>query len=199
MELPLKMEYGSFSRTTFGDVEVDDYEISIKPESSREKQKFRLPLIVLFAFSVVFFVGATFYFQSSKPTTKFSQLDIANPDILSYIPLEKSEYVFSDVGDMSIETSNEYGVFEGPYPFINDEIGSQLIEPYKATKVSIKGLFANDDNIQFAWNVDGFDSIMSGSEITITVQSTGVFSVSIHAVHTIDGYVSTYTTRLVSK
>ena len=48
--------------------------------------------------------------------------------------------VLWDASVLTITASNEYGTFSAPYPWMNDVIGTQLVEPYKDSVLTLSGL-----------------------------------------------------------
>ena len=48
--------------------------------------------------------------------------------------------VLWDASVLTIIASNEYGIFSAPYPWMNDVIGTQLVEPYKDSVLTLSGL-----------------------------------------------------------
>ena len=54
--------------------------------------------------------------------------------------------------DLYIQASNEYGAFTAPYPWLETPVsGSQLVEPYKTSTLTISGAFASGST--FSWNI----------------------------------------------
>jgi hypothetical protein len=96
-----------------------------------------------------------------------------------------------------IVATNEYGQYSGPYPFFDDFPGSQLIEPYKMT--SIRAVGEGDIGYRYLWEIEGQDGIIYGNPIKLQINSTGFFSLKVHAYGEDDSYQATFSTTLISK
>lgn len=104
----------------------------------------------------------------------------------------------ADSADMKkIQARNEYGVFTAPYPYLQEVQGSQIVEPYKQTTITIEGAYVTSDfNINFLWQIEGQDTLFTGPKINIMMQSTGKYEVSVHAFNKADVYLGSYSTVL---
>ena len=73
------------------------------------------------------------------------------------------------VRELSIVATNEYGKFSGPYPWLQSIAGSQVIEPYKLTNLTLDGELykksKESSGYTFAWYFVGAKSISGGTFI----------------------------------
>ena len=53
---------------------------------------------------------------------------------------------------MGITASNEYGIFSAPYPWLAS-VGSQIVEPYKVTTLSVTGMDSADSTVHYKWTL----------------------------------------------
>ncbi len=96
--------------------------------------------------------------------------------------------------------TNEYGQYNtGNYPFFADYPGSQLIEPYKNTSIEVTGAYSEDASVQYLWVIDGQSSMYVGNPISLTINTTGLFGISVHAYDSSDNYLASYSSTLISK
>jgi hypothetical protein len=79
----------------------------------------------------------------------------------------------ADITQVLITASNEYGVFSGPYPWMADVAGTQLVEPYKDTTLTLSGTYVDAGIYTFNWIIDGVDtSEFDATETTQTIMMT---------------------------
>ena len=71
--------------------------------------------------------------------------------------------------ELRLTATNEYGVYDGPYPWLRDGSGVQLVEPLKRTTLTVGGPFAenSEEGLAFVWQVDGYDGV-GGDDLTST-------------------------------
>lgn len=157
---------------------VDDFELLTPDpferkefeEVRKEKRWFHvLAVTCLIAFSVVAFSGNI------------------NISTFSSSSLFRSS---SSCSSISLQASNEYGVFTAPYPYL--ENGELLIEPYKTTTVVAR--IAGIDNLDttgfiLKWKIGSNE--YEGPTISVVLTTTGTFDVSID-VYEKGAYVCTY-------
>lgn len=106
--------------------------------------------------------------------------------------------------DLYIQASNEYGTFTAPYPWLEDVIGSQLVEPYKQTTLTITGAYSTGCTYDWNLNYPSSESPMLWSESTplssITLTQTGTYSLTLEAYDSKTGsFKGRYSTLLVVK
>lgn len=109
-----------------------------------------------------------------------------------------------DHSSVHIVASNEYGVFRGQYPFFDVYAGSQLIEPFKQTTITLHGSLVESGLYTFQWQLNqGPVSAMSAvgaARVILSVSSPGLFDFSLHFFTKEEGkYVGTYKTTLISR
>jgi hypothetical protein len=108
--------------------------------------------------------------------------------------------------DITMTASNEYGRFSADYPWMNDIEGTQLLEPYKMTELTISGSYISlNDDINYVLVISGIDDdtykyneYFNEPKVFITLKEVGKYDVSLH-VFGGDGYLATYNTRFICK
>ena len=92
-----------------------------------------------------------------------------------------------EIASLVVTASNEYGVFSREaYPWLDSPVvGSQLVEPYKATTFTISD--SSSDN-SYIWTVDAADvevvksddpTVLQGPSIVLKFKSTGVYTLTV--------------------
>ena len=116
---------------------------------------------------------------------------------------------------MSVIATNEYGQFDGKsYPWMSDVTGTQLVEPYKNTTLTLFGSYIKS-KYTYAWSItnessgDDSNEDASASYIgtissdasfqTVTFIETGIYKIGITVYSSSGDVVHTYETRLVCK
>lgn len=84
-------------------------------------------------------------------STKSSGLKVNNKDLLS-----STVSSTNPTSVLTVTASNEYGVFTGPYSWLEDVAGSQLVEPYKETTLSLSGSIVDSGLYTFTWKIDDY-------------------------------------------
>ncbi len=97
-------------------------------------------------------------------------------------------------------TENEYGAYKGSYPWFSDYPGSQLVEPYKETTITLTGPAVHSGNYNFLWTIEGEDGeVHSGAKEVVKFTKAGLFKIEVHVFDSSDNYMYTYQTTLISK
>lgn len=107
---------------------------------------------------------------------------------------------------MNLLASNEYGTFTAPYPWMTDVPGTQLVEPYKITNLTLTGTAVDSGLYSFEWIIKDFNGEMKDGAATqsIIVTETRIYQITVNAYLKADASRSSeaahsYSTRLVSK
>lgn len=135
---------------------------------------------------------------------------VNTPEIPVYDTFLKSEGLKPQTTslDLSITASNEYGAFTAPYPWMDDVPGTQLVEPYKTTTLSLSGSYAVSGQYSYEWIISGvnedytstsFSSKTNDLNVLIRLHEPGRYAVKINVFDKSNSYVTTYKTRLVCK
>lgn len=98
-------------------------------------------------------------------------------------------------GQLAIYATNEYGHYEGPYPFFDDYPGAQLVEPYKETMIQLTGSLSSG-NFNYLWKIEGDSTTTQSDQIQVTLTNPGLYGIDVH-VFAGAKYVSTYSTHLI--
>ena len=110
------------------------------------------------------------------------------------------ETVYMAMGQVLMAATNEYGQYKGSYPFFAEFPGSQLIEPYKQTTITLSGEMVDSSLYTFNWQIEGDEAMQTGTQAVIKVTKAGLFDISFHAYEVATGaYKSTFKTKLISK
>lgn len=115
-----------------------------------------------------------------------------------------SMYSSASSEGMTLITSNEYGVFRAPYPWLTADPGAQLVEPYKLTTLTLSGSAVDSGLYSFLWNIIGLDHdfVDDSSVQGVIFTSTQNYTISVHAYLLTDSTqtpVLSYSTLLISK
>ena len=109
----------------------------------------------------------------------------------------------------TVRATNEYGYYDGSnYPWMSEISGTQLVEPYKSTLLTLNGL-ETDDEFVYSWTIvnenglnntkDFVNQNESSNTLSLVFQNAGIYSLDILLSNT-TGYVKySYSTRLVCK
>jgi hypothetical protein len=123
-------------------------------------------------------VAAAIGYVSVKGTTYAVRYQSAAATAVQITPDNLQE----TCGSMSVIASNEYGVYNGAYPFLAN--GELLIEPYKNTtlEVSISSSYTTDQlGLSFQWVVN--DEAFEGSKVTTAITNTGTSDVVVNVIN----------------
>lgn len=106
--------------------------------------------------------------------------------------------------DLYIQASNKYGTFSAPYPWLDSTPGTQLVEPFITSKLTVTGAFASGSTYQWTLDYPSSSDGMEWSgtstvqEVTLTVP--GSYSLSLEAFDAKTGsFRGRYTTLVVCK
>ena len=120
---------------------------------------------------------------------------------------------------MFVEASNEYGVFEGPYPWLQDVPGTQLVEPYKVTNFVLSGTLVDglcDGCYSYYWDIQpislspaaatdgvlGYEGELAYGDFkkqTLTFIATGTYQLSVLVVNSDFELISEYSTEIICR
>jgi hypothetical protein len=159
--------------------------------------------IILASFIMLVSTAALFsmLFQVS-PSTNLSRV---KPSFDRDMP---SDNIIKDLvtsNDITISASNEYGKFTADYPWMKDVQGTQLLEPYKMTELTLSGSYTLTDDTKYILVISGIDDetykytqYFNEEKVYITLKQVGKYDVSLH-VFGGGGYLATYNTRFICK
>ena len=118
--------------------------------------------------------------------------------------------IYAKTQDLGVVATNEYGQFtqKSYYQWMNDVPGSQLVEPYKETALTIVGSYVNSGGYAYTWTIYNFDD--SGVDWTkegkfqttqkLTFTKPGLYSIQIDAKDSTTGELKlSYSTTLICK
>ena len=197
--------YGT-AKSLYADVDIEvpsKREFPLGPlRGSPKKTSYVYTALTVVLSCLFLLIGASFLYPSgmSVPSVvknKFISTKASDIDIFA-IP-DSSHIILASTDDASISSLNEYGAFAGPYPYLTETPGSQMIEPYKASTISLSGKYADDSNYYVKWEVEGDTTLYTGKSVTLTKTKTGTYQIQAHIFHVNDGYTMTFSTKLFSK
>ena len=173
--------YSNIKKTN--DVDNDDFEKEERSNISKGLRiKLTITLLALFATIIVITWKVndndSFSLQNEK-----SIIQSTNNNKLC--PIDDYSIITNDLSDMIVlEVSNEYGIFNAPYPWLTNN--TYLIEPYKSTMVSIKDFDLCTGDYQYLWEIYDlstsnpiFNGYTSVPYITINVEEVGMLRIII--------------------
>ena len=106
--------------------------------------------------------------------------------------------------DLYLKATNEYGSFSAPYPWLEDVSGSQIVEPYKSTVLSLSGAYASGST--FSWSLDYPSEdeptqwTGSNAQAAVTINEPGAYAITVEAFDSKTGsFRGRYTTLLVCR
>lgn len=106
---------------------------------------------------------------------------------------------YSQIG---ITASNEYGIFAAPYPWLAGG-GSQIVEPYKVTTLSVTGMESADSTVHYQWtlpaNLTKVNVNSRGNQCNITAAEVGKYYIKVEAFDVSDSLVATFSATLICK
>ena len=105
---------------------------------------------------------------------------------------------------LTITASNEYGQFIGPYPWLETTPGSQLVEPFKQTILSIGGSVTLLPDLHYNWTLsEEFQSWGTPkpdlAEYNLIINDIGQYQVSVTAMDSNNTIVAEFSTLLICK
>lgn len=159
--------------------------------------------------SVIFVTSMLAFMTSGKKSTAPESHDGTASEIFA------SSSFSSSSSKIYLTATNEYGSFDGKsYPWMSDVTGTQLVEPYKNTTLTLSGSYVKS-KYTYSWAItnedtddDNYDddsspfigSISSNASFqTIVFTETGIYKIIIAAVDSTGAVVHTYQTRLICK
>ena len=198
--------YGSTDRT-YADDEVESHNllpvIDRNNPSSKSAPARRIWSSVLSSMMVVIVLTTMLAFITSGKKSSGSDINaMINVESLSTTKI-------------SVIAANEYGHFDGKsYPWMLDVTGTQLVEPYKNTTLTLSGSYIKS-KYTYAWSItiesssDDSNEDASASYIgtissnasfqTVMFIETGIYKIGITVYSSSGDVVHTYETRLVCK
>jgi hypothetical protein len=188
--------------------EAEDLSHELQPDSDAvidrsKKDKISIFLRPCILIPVVTFIVLTLFAVIPKPSFYDSTLKTS---VTTHVASYESSADAAATSAMNLIASNEYGTFKAPYPWMTDVPGTQLVEPYKTTTLTLTGTAVDSGLYSFAWIIEGFDGKMKegASTQSIIVKEPKIFPITINA-YLISAASSSsepafsYSTRLVSK
>jgi hypothetical protein len=178
-------------------------------ESKKQTKTLFLALPLLVLLSVILYVAKTTGHVSSDNISGWNTLYLLYfydnqflkflLDVSNLVVVSAATFV-APLNEISIFATNEYGHFSGPYPFFKDYPGSQLVEPYKKTTISVLGSRSKLSAYIFTWSFHGDSTVYTGQSVEITRTLPGVFSLEIDISRAKTGeHVATYQTSIIVK
>lgn len=106
--------------------------------------------------------------------------------------------------DLYIMAFNEYGSFSAPYSWLDSVSGSQIVEPYKETTLSLNGAYASGSTFKWALDYPSEEeaTTWTGSDTKeiLTLTEPGSYSITVEAFDVKTGsFRGRYTTLLMVK
>jgi hypothetical protein len=178
-----------------------DTENRISPKSSIKKYFTLLVPIAIFALMAgLAYKGS---FSSSTPRRSSSIALSAENDmiLLDGVKVLNKEAIVStsSLDELYITASNNYGIFSAPYSFLDDIPGSQIIEPYRDTTISLGGTYTESTTYSYIWKIDGSDKQFFGTSNKIMVTKTGVYDIQIDIYNAHAKYIASFSTKIICK
>lgn len=109
---------------------------------SQKKKSFPVAYFVVLAVFIVVSVlvvvssGNMYKKTSINPSRTMTTTKL---DTLKTFKLPGDDAIYLTSDELTVTAFNEYGRFEGPYPWMDDVKGTQLIEPYRSTTLTVSG------------------------------------------------------------
>lgn len=158
--------------------------------------KSRWPAAVLSIASLVCIVVMSIFLLDGTKTTKTFETGSQNV-------LQSSSRSFA------VRATNEYGFYDGSkYPWMSDISGTQLVEPYKSTLLTLNGLAASDE-FSYSWTIanengltdktDFVNQIKNSNTLSVVFQNAGIYSLNVLLTNSTGAVKYSYSTRLICK
>jgi hypothetical protein len=188
--------------------EEEDLSHELRPDSDAvidqsKKEKISSSWRPCILIPVVTFIVLTLFAVIPKPSFYDSTL---KKTLTTHVSSYESSTDTAATLALNLIASNEYGTFKAPYPWMTDVPGTQLVEPYKTTNLTLTGTAVDSGLYFFEWIIEGFDGKMKdgASTQTIVVTEPKIFPITINAYLISDASSTSeaafsYSTRLVSK
>jgi len=174
---------------------LEEQEISYEVHSTQVNSKKRSTVLVSSIVIATIFAGLLFgtVYQSGMlaPGATMRSKLLSTPS--------SSDIVTATSDEIYITATNEYGQFTAPYPWMNDVAGTQLIEPYRETTLTLTGTYAESEGYSFVWVIEGLDTTLEGTSPTLTLTDVGKYTVNVHAYNADGDYQATYSTLFICK
>ena len=134
---------------------------------------------------------------------------LASACVSNYKPVNSKAFQFSAKittlttdSQIGIIASNEYGVYNGPYPWLASA-GSQLVEPYKLTTLSVTGMDSADSSVYYQWilpaNLTKVSADSRLSKCNITATDVGKYNIRVEAFDVSDTLIASFSAVLICK
>lgn len=88
--------------------------------------------------------------------------------------------------EVHLRASNEYGVYEAPYPWLLNNNSTALVEPFKSTTLSLLGVPQQAcSGLEYLWRINYMNGSSlyfahtSAPQLTLTLNTVGVFAIEI--------------------
>lgn len=88
--------------------------------------------------------------------------------------------------DVHLLASNEYGVYQAPYPWLLNSNSTDLVEPFKSTTLSLLGVPQQAcSGLEYLWRINYLNGSSlyfahtSSPQLTLTLSTVGVFAIEI--------------------
>ena len=185
------MRYGTLDESESDSSLLSGYQ-SETPDETRKSVTISiifLPLIALVVL-IVSFLGYAVLRTNTNNAEFNKKYD------MSVMPFKSHE-------SLTITASNEYGVFQGPYPWLNDIPGSQLVEPMKQTLLKLGGSAVERTDVTYNWT---FPVLLSNSsenahtdEYIVLIPEVGTYPITVMAINAQNEVVAKHSTILICK
>lgn len=140
----------------------------------------------------------------------FIAIVIASVCISNYKSVRSSkitEFTTTAANDqLIIIATNEYGIYEGPYPWLDNIPGSQIVEPYKLTTLTTSMDSMSPKSIAFyRWTfsenvtVVGHHNDSNTGQCNITIAELGNHDVTVRGFDDAGNLISSFSTLLMCK
>jgi hypothetical protein len=192
--------YGSDSRDRMEEQSVTSRLLVTADDSTEiadiSTVKSRWPAALLSIASLVCIVVMSIFLLDGTKTTKTFETGSQNV-------LQSSSRSFA------VRATNEYGYYDGSkYPWMSDISGTQLVEPYKSTLLTLNGLAASDE-FSYSWTIanengltdktDFVNQTKNSNTLSVVFQNAGIYSLNVLLTNSTGAVKYSYSTRLVCK
>jgi hypothetical protein len=106
--------------------------------------------------------------------------------------------------DLLVTATNEYGAYKGPYPWLDNIPGSQIVEPHKLTTLTAIGSSPTRSISYYRWSFS--DKVVveryansSSRQCNITIIELGNHNVTVETYDATDTLISSFSTLLMCK
>ena len=126
-------------------------------DSSIEKRNWLSIVGVLILATVVALLGVAGY-RNYGDLASSAKLEGSKTRFNVFAESKDGVTEITDKDDLSIYATNEYGHFEGPYPWMSSVAGMQLVEPYKTSNLKLQGNYVDSGKYLFNWVIEDYDT-----------------------------------------